>query len=833
MGLSWVSLLFLTFFWFNAFGVYEPSHESAVLYIVLAAVFASASCAQKSSMKLRRGSPVAPIIKEYVVKPLVGGISICALILAAQGALFPFLYLVFTRYHAESVFAAVAGALLKLTGFKAAVGGDVIFIEGALRTVAIASAWEKVGAFHFILFLAGGCALLALKKSNIRRYLLFFGITFIYALIRYAYVLAVYVNYGLHGVFWDRMAAFLLFMPLTVILSAVYYKTPGAAPFATATATAPPRAPKAATAVIAAAAAALVFFSAAFFGWRDAGSSKPGRVLVDEYHSDWEWTDEAYDENWFGERSGYNYYCFYEHIDRYFTASRNNAPITPDALAEADILILKTPTMPYGDADIAAVTDFVYNGGGVYLIGDHTNVFGSSMYLNQIASNFGMRFRYDCTYELTRGNLQEYNAPPLFPHPVVKGLPHFLFATSCTLDVNWLAEEAILGYGLRNLPLDYSQKNFFPADEHSSMMEFGVFTQSAGVQYGKGRVLAFTDSTVFSNFWMFMPGKPELLLNSLQWLNHENRMPFAPRLAAVWGMAIALAALIFFIVCFKRRGYGLPSALCACAAAVALLFSVVFFQAQSGSQGTPEQRKPYTRVCFESEYTTGYLPNDLTGFLADMDRQISTFYVWTQRLGYVPSYEAGLAQALVRGDLAVTMKPDKPIGGTGAIIEQIEGGAMLFVLDNGAYGDNTGELLARAGMRIVRTDDSGEESAIPDSNGNTADIADHHGGGRHSGGPHDVVQSRVMTVPSAPLGIDFSLPLTAGAAYVEGGEVLLADDNGRAIFSAQTVGNGKIAVFTDPDLFYNASLGDISANLTESTQRITRLEFQIFKYLLE
>ncbi|MCL2163730.1 MAG: hypothetical protein FWH55_04885 [Oscillospiraceae bacterium] len=927
MDLSWVSLLFLTFFWFSIVTVYQPGPEFTPLCIIAALLFAFASCFHESrrsntlmpkagktlsgkntgrskggaiksygesikpegdhvrsnegssqpvsgSVQLSDGSvavgggPVRSSDGSGLLKRLFGrlkrnalkakerwfrlglcaadGVSLCALVLAAQGAVFPFLYWLFARYHAESFFAKLSGMLLRLIGLKAVADQDVIFIESALKTVTIASAWEKTGVFFFLLILAGGFVLLALKKARWWKYLLLVIVTFFYTVIRYAFVLAVYANYELHGIFWERVTLFIFLVPYVLILSILFGKSPDSpiypakllyisfrpdkdssleladamqitivsdknnsvkpadamqittVPDKSRSEKAPVSAFSAVRVIAIAAAIALVFSGTAFFGWRDKGAEKKGRIVIDEYHSDWEWTDIAYDETWFGERSGYNYYCFYEHIDRYYEVSRNTEPIGPGTLSGVDILILKTPTSRYSDPEVATIINFVEGGGGLYLIGDHTNVFGSGAYLNQIATQVGLRYRYDCTYELTQGNLQEYKAPAFLPHPIVNQMPLFLFATSCTLEANWLADEVVLGYGLRNLPLDYSQKNFFPADEHSPLMEFGVFVQCAGMPYGRGRILAFTDSTVFSNFWMFMPGKPELLIKSLQWLNRENDMSFPPRLAAAVGLAVAAFALICTIWISRQRGHVFPIGPCLFAAVATFSVATLVFGAQSGAISMPEARKPITRICFESEYTTGYLPNDLTGFLTDMDKQISTFYVWTQRQGYMPSMEKNPEDALKLGDIAVIIKPGKTIEDPQALIKQVEEGKTLLILDNTGLGDNAGELLAHAGMRIQIT-----------SMANEATTTDLFG--------------------IAP----FTVPLTDRAASIEGGHSLIADADGRSIFSVQLLGEGKIAVFSDPDLFYNINLGDISANLTDRSQILTQLEFLMFNYLLD
>ena len=789
-------MLLAAFFWFTSFHIYEPaSAPASLIMLLLALLLASASFWRAKGYGLQW---------KLLRSCLLDGGAQLFLVLAAQALVFPFFYWFFVRNHAESVFSIISGNLLNLIGLRTVVEGDAIYISASLRTVLIASTWEKAAAFHFAMMLVGGCALLAAKRASAARYLALLISSCIFAVLRYAFLLAVYSHYMLHSVFWERTITFLSLLPFAFILAMLMGKLPERG-----TGISPAKLLRDSfafkkdgrglpTVLAALAAASLLVSGTAFWGLRDPGAEKRGRVVVDEYHSDWEWTDEAYDENWFGERSGYNYYCFYEHIDRYYSTSRNFEPITPEVLANTDILVLKTPTNPYSDEEVTAILDYVYNGGGLYLIGDHTNVFGTSAFLNQISVPFGIRFRYDCTYELTRGSLQEYNTPRLLPHPAVRGLPHFLFATSCTLKTDWRADEIIVGYGLRNLPLDYSQKNFFPADPNSPLMEFGAFVQSAGIAHGKGRVLAFTDSTVFSNFWMFMPGKPELLLNSLQWLNRENVFPVPPRPVAAVCVALSIAALGFSAWRHAKRNRLFPIGPCICAAIAAFGVSAALLSAHASSAQMPEANKPVTLVCFESSYTSGYLPKDLHGFHASSTETISTFYVWAQRLRLVPSLEHGPVEALEKGDLAVIMKPSRQILETDDIIRHVESGKTLLLVDNIDSGNNAAQLLEHAGLRIYNADK-------PD----TAFV-------------------------SPLLSVEFTeIPLTQRAAFIEGGQPLITDADGNSVFSVQTVGNGMIAVFSDPDLLYNSRLGDVSANLTDQTRLLTKLVFEMYRYLLD
>jgi hypothetical protein len=768
---SWASLLLLAVAWASALHIYEPV-SLLCLFCALAAVVCSYA-GQRKRGKLNRLAAMKNAGKFILLAAL------------AQGAVLPFYYIWAARVHSEVFFAAIASALLNLFGVTTVREGSMLYIDTPLNTIVFLSNWEKVGALFFLLLAVGGIVLLLLKKARAKHFAYFLSSLLAYAAVRYTFLIMIYTAYPFHSLFWERAATFVTLAPVALLWAVVFKGLPLPAPVISFKGLA-----RRQTLCTGALAFLLVFAGASFFGFRDVGQEKQGRVLVDEYHSDWEWTTDAYDEQWFGERSGYNYYCFFNYLDKFYQTQRNAEAIRADALQDVDVFIIKTPTKPFTDEEVQVISDFVVGGGGLYLIGDHTNVFGTGVNLNQIASEFGLRFNYDCTYELVNGNLSEYDAPKLLPHPVISTLPHFLFATSDTLQAKWQAEEVITGYGLKNLPADYSQKNFFPADTNAPLLEFGLFLQSAAVSQGRGRVLAFTDSTVFSNFWMFMPGKPELLLGSISWLNRENRFTgVVPReIAAVF---LALMIIANGLWAWKNRK-SFPTAVFLTAGAAALIFGCGMYHfLGKAAAPLPEPVKPMVWVNFERQYSRFELPDNLAGFLTNMDEQLNTFYVWTQRIDYFPRVEGDLLEALRAGELTVMAKPGKEIKNPQQVIDAVSAGAKLLILDNLACGGYANRLLALTDMRIIQ-----------------ADMAE------------DAAYEELTDVP-----------LTVNASAIAGGEALMIDGEGNAVFAVQKIGDGLIAVFSDPDLFYSYELGDVSANLTEKTRLLTELEFKVLRSL--
>ena len=778
MDFSWVSLLFLSFIFTSAVHVYQPPDSLWILFLIAGFLFFS------TNLRLPE--------KEKRVRTIKNTASVWAVVIALQCMFFPIYYNLISRYHEERILAALCAPVMNLFGVKTVADNGVLFIESAYRTIVFPGAWEKAGLVHVLLLLVGGFTMLVMKKARAKHFCIFTGFTILYSILRYVFLLLIYTAISAHSIFWERTFSFATFIPYALSLRFIFrnLEPPAISVFEYS------RKSKKAVVIAGLLGFLLVFTETAYFGFHAAGREKQGRVVVDEYHSDWEWTTEEYDQSWYGERSGYNYYCFYDHISRFYETRRSHTEITEETLRDADIFIIKTPTMPFSDDEVSIIVSFVEKGGGLYLIGDHTNVFGTGYNLNQISELFGIRFNYDCTYELVEGSLSEYDTP-LLAHPSIHNLPHFLFATTNTLDMPWYAQEIMVSYGLKNFQADYSQKNFFPEDSNAAEIQFGLFPQSCAVQYGKGSVLAFTDSTVYSNFWMFMPGKPELLLGSLQWLNRENAFPGqGPRLVlAPVFITLLLANFLFWYI--NRDKFlvvvWLLSGLCA------LLCGVfVFSMINKRILPPPEPKEPYVSICFERGYSQFKLSDNLEGFLADASEQLNTFYVWTQRLGCVPSVEKDLESALKKGYAAVLVKPGAPIKNPEKVLALVEEGANLVILDNLASGGHSNGLLRLAGMELSALDLAGTD----------VDALSSVGGG---------------------------IRLTENASAVIGGEDegVLSASAGQTILAVKHIGAGMIVVLSDPDLMFNSELGDVSANLTERTEKITQLEYDMFNIIFE
>ncbi|MBF0469329.1 MAG: hypothetical protein HQK61_10680, partial [Desulfamplus sp.] len=442
--------------------------------------------------------------------------------LLVQGIFTPLIYIFLSRYHEVKFLNHITFPLIRLFGLPASISDGIIYISTFDDLLAFPGLLEKFNLYLVIyIFIAGTMAILLFHPS-LKKWFVFSLITIFYGYMRYILMILIYAQVDDAKIYWNPLVSTVSFIPLLLLLwwwlpvrkidigkispkdianNAFKYRNAMLCYFI------------------------LFFLASGLFFFHDPGEKKDGRILIDEKHSNWEWSTRKFDTSWYGRQSTYNYYCMADYLDKFYTVSHNlDKILTQELLSKHDILILKTPTSPYSDDEIKAVVSFVENGGGLWLIGDHTNVFGMSYYINFLAKKFDLLFHYDSTYDLQTGKLSVYKPPGILSHPIVNFMPPFLFATSCTLSAPLSAENVMIGYGLRARPLAYSGRSFFHQDPTTDY-EFGLFLQSAAVKYGKGRVTAFTDSTCFSNFYMFIPGKPELALGTIEWLNRKNNNP--------------------------------------------------------------------------------------------------------------------------------------------------------------------------------------------------------------------------------------------------------------------------------------------------------------------
>jgi hypothetical protein len=679
---------------------------------------------------------------------------------------------------------------------------QLFYIQTIKDLYAFPTTWDRLGWFPLMAFWIGSVPLLYLFSAHKNRDALkLFACGVVYSIARYVLMillflyLMTFVEYKQEinrvDIFWDARIMLLSFLPFMYLLCRV---VPLRLQDAASTREIVPLSGAGRKSLVYGALA--FFFLGAVSGFQDPGKEKGGRVLLDEKHSGWEKSTRKMDTEWYGNESGYNFYWMAEFINHHFPLQRNFDEITPDLLSRYDIIILKNATAPFSGAEVDAIRNFVLRGGGLYLLSEHTNVFGNSTYLNPVAKEFGFCFRYDVLFDIERKFEQLYYPPRLNPHPVVQHLPYFCFKVSCSIQpLSSRCEPVILSTGIKSQDIYYPSGNFYPPVKDESQMPFGAFLQMVGIKAGKGRVLGFSDSTTYSNFEAFIAGKPELLLSALDWLNRENRWHWFNSLF------LALAAICFILGMRsgqREKRDGSFYLWLAVLAVFALLCALAACRLLSQkAYPLPQPLTPYTKVVFEREHGDYELP--LKGFTKEAEKSFEVFYQWVLRIGYYPFTGRTLKEDLTDADMLVVINPQKPFRAEeiGQVRDYLERGGKVLMMDSADNGNSTAdELLASFGMKMNR-----EKSA---------------------------------TLPPA-----YS-PAWMGAAgrnraiAIDGGEALLRSYEGEPILSMVKVGKGTVAALTFSRLFTNPPMGGSYRVIPNQQQRaIYDLQFNLLRGLGE
>ncbi len=319
------------------------------------------------------------------------------------------------------VASTLASGALNLLGFRAASERGLLMIDHPDGVVTILPSMEKLAVRPLLLFWVGWVALRLFRRD--RRLVASAGIgllaTLLVGLARYVVLLAIYAehddilagNSGLAAL--DRFASPWIASGCLVLAGlaadrAVRWLV-GRDVSATATAR-----PKIRAVLKAGAAVGGLSMLAGLAGsFVPTGVEKAGRILIDDrYCGIWEPTARQLDTQWYGDFPTYSFTSLAEWLGKWYAVDANTSrPYDDELLSGYDVLILKTPEEPFPDAEIDAIDRFVRRGGGLLLVGDHTNLLGMGTHLNALSARHGIQFRYDSVSDGLTGGFVDYLGP--------------------------------------------------------------------------------------------------------------------------------------------------------------------------------------------------------------------------------------------------------------------------------------------------------------------------------------------------------------------------------------------------------------------------------------
>lgn len=545
------------------------------------------------------------------------------------------------------------------------------------------------------------------------------------------------------------------------------------------------------------------------------GPPKPGRILVDDYHSGfWEPSALQLDTTGFGSKYLYSYSSLIEWLHYYFRVTVNETePLTEARLSQVDVLIIKTPSKRYTAAEIEAIVRFVRRGGGLFLIGDHTNLLGMGSFLNELAAHFGVRFRYDACNAFSTGYFSYFHSPVLFAHPIVQGLEPFKFMTSCSLDCDRGAERVMTAYDIVSDPVDYSKPSFFGRLIPGTRSGFGLFTVAAAARAGLGRVLMLADSTPFSNFSMFQETYPEFFLNACAYLNQTNE----PKGWLTWTTVSVGFGLLALALWLAARGGAAAFLSTACLGGLAgyLAAGEGLREFQARAFTPPVARTTYPQVAFLTDAHIGFgLPPAIGPSFIAPEYAFDSMFVVPQRFGAFPALvnasslpANGLAarpreapvshRPTMKGQgvtgafrAVVLVNPDDELPGSylQALRKYAESGGQVVVFHSKEFGDGAVNALLGADRARTSLDETRYVVSIP-------------------------TNSIASVTNNMPNEARTTAPVTNTVT---------------ATRTAWRIGQGKVIVVSDSAPFSRGQLGHVMLEPDEARLKLYQIMFEVF-----
>ncbi len=171
----------------------------------------------------------------------------------------------------------------------------------------------------------------------------------------------------------------------------------------------------------------------------------------------------------------------------------------PDALKTVDVLVVINLRQSFDDREREAIWSFVRKGGGLLVLGDHTDLFGMMKPLNRLLEPIGTRFIFDSAFPL-RSHWQD--AIEVRPHPITSGVVDardLEIGTGGSLVLDDLrARPVVVGrYAFSDLGnrLNDGQGGMLGDYRYQVGERLGDVVLVASAEVGDGRVVVFGDTS--------------------------------------------------------------------------------------------------------------------------------------------------------------------------------------------------------------------------------------------------------------------------------------------------------------------------------------------------
>lgn len=258
-------------------------------------------------------------------------------------------------------------------------------------------------------------------------------------------------------------------------------------------------------------------------------------ILVDQIHTTKQNPNLKLERNNYNYQGMHGYYRLFQHLQSHgypyntVTLTEDHDRLTPEMLADHKILfinLLSSDRPDFSADELEAIQQYVFNGGGLFVIGDHTNVYYHAQRINPLLAPMGIEVSYhtaiDRAPEFGISGGAWTKIRNFTDHPINDGVEVVSFQTGGPLLTDFAtARLSDDGWGDFWIE-DPEEPGFYGNWTYDEGEPRGALPVVAAASYGQGRVVVAGDQNVFGDEWLFMGDNFEMVVNIFEWLAHNE-----------------------------------------------------------------------------------------------------------------------------------------------------------------------------------------------------------------------------------------------------------------------------------------------------------------------
>lgn len=263
-------------------------------------------------------------------------------------------------------------------------------------------------------------------------------------------------------------------------------------------------------------------------------------VLVDLYHANLQNpVDYIMDRDTYAYQGVFAFWRAFDHMKANgmnWSAFRT-VPISAERLEGYDALFINLVSDKNPDftaEEITAIQEYVYNGGGLFVIADHTNVYRHAERVNPILAPMGVEILYhiatDVPPEYSVAGIAWIMVRNFKEHPVTDGLSMISLQTGGPMRTeNQQGGVALTSeLGFADLWNEEDPHGFYGdwiwnGDEE--LEPKGPLEVVTATTYGEGRVVVVGDQNIFGDSYLHFGNNFELFMNAMDWVTKKEGAP--------------------------------------------------------------------------------------------------------------------------------------------------------------------------------------------------------------------------------------------------------------------------------------------------------------------